>query len=168
MYSSPLTAHSAQVKPCSGFTLLELLAVIVIISVLASMVVPMLGNNSNRDAANAANRMVLLINQAREEAVMSATIWQVILDPVEHNYRFLQIAGNEFVEVTMQPFAGNHQIPAVTLDKLEINGQFLSVPGEIYLFPTGEQDSFRLVLQGEQREFVVAMGPVGAAGVLEL
>ena len=99
---------------------------------------------------------------------MSAQVWQVILDPVEHNYRFLQSAGDKFVDVTTQSFAGEHKFTTVTLDKLEINGQILSVAGEIYLFPTGEQDSFRLVLQGEQREYVVAMGPVGEAGVVEL
>lgn len=149
-----------------GFTLLELLAVIVIIAVIASMAVPVLGNNSGRDAA--ADRMVLLINQAREEAVMSAKIWQLILDPVEHKYRFLQLTGNEFAEVKLRSFAGEHKLVAVTLDKLEINGQLSASPREVYLYPTGEQDSFRLVLQGEQQEYEIAMGPVGEAGVVEL
>ena len=151
-----------------GFTLLELLAVIFIISILAGMVVPMLGNNSDRHAAAAADRMVMLINQAREEAVMSARIWQVILDPVDHSFRFLQYAGSEFLDVAVQPFAGKHELTDVTLEKLQINGQFLSVPGEIYLFPTGEQDAFRLVLRGDQGEYLLAMGPVGAAEVVDL
>jgi type II secretion system protein H len=164
MHSLPLTQPSQS----QGFTLLELLAVIAILAVLAAMVVPMLGNNGERDAADTAHRMVLLINQAREEAVMSARIWQVVLDPVDHSFRFLQITGNEFQDVTTAPFAGEHLLKNVTLEKLQINGQLQAVPGEIYLFPTGEQDAFRLVVRGGQREYQLAMGPIGEAEVVDL
>ena len=156
------------VRRAGGFTLLELLAVITIIAVLSGLVVPMLGNNADRDAAAAAHRLAQLINQAREESVMSSRIWQVRFDSLEQNYRFLQLAGNEFIEVSMTPFAGEHELDQAQLGSLEINGELVPAVAEVYLFPTGEQDTFRLVVRGADNEFVIAMGPVGEAGLVEL
>lgn len=140
----------------------------VIMVILASLVVPRLHPNTDREANASAEKMVLLINQAREEAVMSSRVWQVIFDPGEQSYRFMQYAGNEFIEVTLPPFAGNQHLTHVSLNQLEINGEPRADTGEIYLFPTGEQDAFRLIIQGEQQQFVVVMGPVGEAGVEKL
>jgi type II secretion system protein H len=151
-----------------GFTLLELLAVITIIAVLSGLVVPLLGSNADRDASSAAQRLAQLINQAREESVMSSRIWQIRIDPLEQHYRFLQLAGNEFVEVSMPPFAGEHGLDQARLGSLEINGEPVPDVAELYLFPTGEQDAFRLVLRGDDNEYVIAMGPVGEAGLVEL
>jgi hypothetical protein len=60
------------------------------------------------------------------------------------------------------------QLINVSLNQLEINGEVRADAGEVYLFPTGEQDAFRLIIQGEQQQFVVVMGPVGEAGVEKL
>ncbi len=140
----------------------------VIVVILASLVVPRLHPNLDREANASAERMVLLINQAREEAVMSSRVWQVVFEPDEQSYRFLQYVGNEFIDVSLQPFAGVQQLENVSLNQLEINGEVRADTGEVYLFPTGEQDAFRLIVQGEQQQFVVVMGPVGEAGVEKL
>lgn len=162
------SGHPPSQRRVTGFTLLELLTVIVIVGVLAGLVVPKLGNNAGRDAAAAAGRMVLLINQAREEAVMSSRVWQLQLDPAEHSYRFLQLAGGEFIDVPAQPFAGKHRITTVKLDRLEVNGQLLPTVGQVYLFPTGEQDAFSVVVRSGQSEYGIAMGPVGEARLVDL
>lgn len=155
-------------KRSAGFSLLELLAVIAIVAILSGLIVPMLGSTAAREASAAASRMVLLINQAREEAVMSARIWRVQLDPVAHSYRFLQLVGGEFADVSIKPFAGRHHVPEVTLAGLEINGQSLAEAGDVYLFPTGEQDTFRLIVRGDRNEYRIAMGPVGEAELEKL
>lgn len=161
----PAAALSARGR---GFSLLELLVVIVIIALLAGLVVPSIGNNAARDAADAAQRMMLLINQAQQEAVMSSRTWLLVLDPEADTYYFQQQAGAGFEDVSLEPFAGRHASPSVDLDGLEINGRPVSgSPGEIYLFPTAEQDHFRVILKGGGAEYVIAMGPIGAARVDE-
>ena len=165
---SPAWPSAALPARRRGFSLLELLVVIVIIALLAGLVVPSIGNNAARDAADAAQRMMLLINQAQQEAVMSSRTWQVVLDPEADTYYFQQQSGAGFEDVSLEPFAGRHATPSVDLDGLEINGRPVSGdPGEVYLFPTAEQDHFRVILKGGGAEYVIAMGPVGAARVDE-
>lgn len=163
MYSARLTPPSSR-----GFSLFELLAVIAIIAVLTGLVVPMMGGSPSRDAAANAGQLVMMINQAREESVMSSRIWQVELDPQAHSYRFLIHSGDGFAGVDMRPLAGEHRLGGSSLDRIEINGEPLSEAGQVYLFPTGEQDSFRLIVRGGGNEYAVEMDPVGEARLVEL
>jgi len=167
MYDSPLTPPSSRIRT-QGFTLLELLVVIVIVAVLAGLVVPFMGGHSGRDAADAAERMVLLINQAQQEAVLTSRVWQIVIDPVEDNYSFYRRAGSGFEEVLLSPFAGKQTMPTVSLNEVEINGEAIATTGEVYLFPTGEQDTLRVLLKGGDAEYGIAMGPVGPARLEQL
>ncbi|MEX2353127.1 MAG: GspH/FimT family pseudopilin, partial [Gammaproteobacteria bacterium] len=151
-----------------GFTLLELLVVIVIVAILAALMVPSLAGNSGRDAADSARRMVLLINQAQQEAVLSSRVWRIVFDPEADSYHFGRRAGSDFESVSLTPFAGEHVLPTVSLEHLEINGESVSEAAEIYLFPTGEQDAFRLTLSGGDQVYGIVMGPVGPARLEQL
>jgi general secretion pathway protein H len=148
-----------------GFTLLEVLVVVAIIAVLAAMVVPSLGGSRGRDVQNAAERMVLLLNRARQEAVLTSRTWRLVLEPGEGSYRFQLRGGREYQGVKTEPFSGAHRPAAVRWADLEINGQRARGGGEVYLYPTGEQDSFRLTLRSGDHRRVVTMGPVGRARV---
>jgi type II secretion system protein H len=151
--------------PERGFTLLEVLVVVAIIAVLAAMVVPSLGGNQGRDVQNAANRLVLLLNRAQQEAVLSSRTWRLVLEPGEGVYRF-QVRGTEaFQAVKAEPFRGAHRPAHVRWADLEINGQGATAGGEVYLYPTGEQDTLRLTLRAGLHHRTVAMDPVGKARV---
>ena len=165
--------HRSQCKSAfhdaAGFTLLELMVVIVFIAILVSFIVPSININSGRQLSDAAERMVLLINLAQQEAVLSSRIWQVVFDGDEDSYTFQQYSGVEFDDVTMRPLSGKHRVEDVSLNELELNGQIMSSnSGEVYLFPTGEQDPFRLVLKSGPHKYMVAMNPVGPAWMEEL
>jgi type II secretion system protein H len=156
------------IKGKQGFTLLELLVVIVIIAVMAGILIPSLGN-TGRNASSTVERMVLLLNMAQQESIMTSRVWQLVFDAGENRYRFQQMGGVEFEDVRTAPLAGEHEFMPLTIDNLEINGQPISGKNaQVYLFPTGEQDSLLLVLKTGFEEYQVAMGPVGPAWMEEL
>src|SRR5690606_19893345 len=107
--------------------------------------------------------LVLLVNQAQQEAVLSSRIWLIVIDPDTDSYRFMRSSGPDFEELTLSPFSGEHSMPTVSLEQLEINGESISTVAEVYLFPTGEQDAFRVLLKSGDQQHAVAMGPIGPA-----
>ncbi|MFB6259457.1 MAG: GspH/FimT family pseudopilin [Thiohalorhabdaceae bacterium] len=148
-----------------GFTLLEVLVVVAIIAVLAAAVVPSLGTNRGRDVQNTAERLVLLINRAQQEAVLSSRAWRLVLEPGESTYRFQARKGDSFQAVEVGPFKGAHRTANIRWSDLAINGQRSGEKGEVYLYPSGEQDPFRLTLRTREQSRTVTMGPVGDARV---
>lgn len=149
-----------------GFTLLELLVVIMIIGVLLSLVAPGLDSVRGRGLADAADRICLAINQARQEAMLSSRTWRLMIDPVEKTLRFQQRLGAEFVQLNTPPFTESRLQHGTQLAELTINGQEVSDAGQVYLFPSGEQDAFSLTLLEGERRRTLSMDPMGPAEVL--
>ena len=149
-----------------GFTLLELLVVIMIIGVLLSLVAPGLDSVRGRGLADTADRICLAVNQARQEAMLSSRTWRLMIDPVEKTFGFQQRLGAEFVQLNTPPFTESRLQPGIQLAELTINGQDVTEAGQVYLFPSGEQDAFRLTLIEGERRRTLSMDPLGRAEVL--
>ncbi|HKL76825.1 MAG TPA: GspH/FimT family pseudopilin [Gammaproteobacteria bacterium] len=147
----------------AGFTLLEVLVVVAVVAVLVAMVVPNLGGSRSRDVQHAAERLVLLVNRAKQEAMLASRTWRLVLEEGGRAYRFQQRAGDGFNAVKAAPFAGEKRLQGVRWANLTINGQNAATGGEVYLFPTGEQDTFRVTLRGGEHTRTVVMDPVGRA-----
>lgn len=148
-----------------GFTLLELVVVVMIISLLLGLVLPGLGNVNGSRLADDTARLGLVLNHARQEAMLSSRPWRLEVDLEENILRFQQHLGAEFVQVTRPPFSGALLHPEIALTELNINGQPVTETGQVYLFPTGEQDIFDLTLSFGEHQRVVSMGSLGAAEV---
>ena len=146
-----------------GFTLLELIVVLFIIGILLTLIVPSLSDGRSRRLNEMRDQMVMLINQARQEAVLSSRIWKVEFDSETDSYSFTQRNGSGFDKSVDGPFSSARSTPSVEFQELLINGEPAAPAGAVYLFPTGEQDTFRLVLRAGEHVGVVAMGPVGPA-----
>ncbi|KPV40116.1 hypothetical protein AN478_08180 [Thiohalorhabdus denitrificans] len=139
--------------------------VIALVAIITGLMVPSLNGGGGRGVAEAADRMVLLVNQVRQEAMLSSRTWRVVLDTEERSYRFQVRQGQEFERVKQSPFASVRQDPDIEWAGLSINGEEAAGEGEVYLYPTGEQDAFRLTLGDEDIRRTVVLDPVGRARV---
>jgi len=148
-----------------GFTLLEILVVVTVIGILAGMVVPSLMGQRGRDVNDAAERLILLINRAQQEAKLSGRVWRVVLEPGAGRYRFQERSGDEFRAVGFRPFRDARETPGIRWRRLTVNGQRAQGTASVHLFPTGEQDAFGLILAADDHRRRVVMGPVGRARV---
>ena len=149
----------------TGFTLLELVIVIALISVLLGLVLPGLGSVNGGGLAENTTRLKLLLNHARQEAMLTSRPWRLEIDLEEDTLRFQQYLGTEFIQVTRAPFSGALLHPDTALNELNINGQPVTESGHVYLFPTGEQDFFDLAFSIGERRRIVSMGQLGAIDV---
>lgn len=147
----------------AAFSLLELLAVLAIIAVLLGLVAPALGNHGGRDLHGAAEQLLLRINQARQEAVVSARIWRVVFNMGAGTYHFEQREGARFVMRKEAPLAAAELPAGIRFSTIRINGEQGFSVGRVHLFPTGEQDTLRLTLSDEEQQRIISMGAVGEA-----
>lgn len=99
-----------QYKSSRGFTLLEVLVVIVIIAVLSGFVGLSIGGGANRALDEEARRLVALIDLASQESILNAQ--DMVLGVEESGYTFL-VKGDEgeFVPVDERGALRPRQLP---------------------------------------------------------
>ncbi|MCB1746929.1 MAG: GspH/FimT family protein [Gammaproteobacteria bacterium] len=146
-----------------GFTLLEVLVAVVILAVLAGLVTPMLGDGRARAVSDAGERFVALLNQAREESVLSGRWWRLDIDPAAGVYRFAERIDGAFAPVTLEPLAGDHALAGIAVQDLAVNGEAGAGAEGIVLLPSGEQDALRVAFVAGPFRQAVVLPPFGAA-----
>lgn len=149
----------------TGFTLVEILVVIVILAVAVSVLVPNLDQNRGRELGIAAEQLAALTNHAQQEAVFSTSVWRLEIDPARRQYLFTRSEAGDFEPISGAPFSHPRRLGDIALQALSINEEPVSGIGEIFFQPSGERDSFAVELKdGEHRQWVV-LPPYGAAYV---
>jgi type II secretion system protein H len=90
--------HSAVgISPSSGFTLLELVLVMVIIAVVLAMVAPSLsGFSAARDADFAAAQVISVSRWAREQAISEGRVYRLNFNPSSQEYFVTAQVGGTF------------------------------------------------------------------------
>jgi len=72
----------------SGFTLIEIMVVVIIIGVMSVAVVSSLTGNNDRAARLQANRFMAVVNEVRDEAIIAGDNFALIVDDDAGTYRF--------------------------------------------------------------------------------
>jgi len=149
---------------CRGFTLLELMVVIVLIAIFTVLIVPRPGGNEGKRLRAESEKLMMLINLAQQEAIMTSRVWQVWFDPDRRGYGFSKQADGGFEPVAESPYTGDHRMESIHWDRLVVNGERVKDRARVNLYPTGEHDPFKLVLVAGGHEKSVSMNALGTAG----
>lgn len=80
--------HGRASKPMSGFTLIEIMVVLLIVAITIGMVGVNLQRGDNNRAQDETNRIVILLQAAREEAILQGQVFAVQF--TKDGYRFLR------------------------------------------------------------------------------
>jgi type II secretion system protein H len=75
-------------KTINGFSLIELLTVLVIIGIIASLTRLAIPNSDKRSWENETQRLVAVLNQANEESILLGVNFEVVID--DQGWRFYQ------------------------------------------------------------------------------
>lgn len=141
--------------PASGFTLIELVVILLLLTVIFSMV----GINLTRDDSDVlrdeADRMAVLIQSAQEEAIMQARPFA--LTPAREGYEFLRMDDEgKLKPIGPGDLLGPRTLTApVAISSFEIDGAKDAKDPILVFEPSGVMPSFTIVLRlGETRWYV--------------
>jgi len=106
-----------------GFTLLEILVVITLIGIMAGAAMLSVGGQETRQLKNEAQRLQLLLNQARDESELSQSTLGVKIEA--HNYQFLEwrMSTQRWSALDSKPYQSHKLAPTTTLLAHEHNAQ---------------------------------------------
>lgn len=170
-----------QEKPQHGFTLIEIMLVLVVISVMAGLATIALGPNPHNTLNREARRLQAVMEMAAEEAVLQGTQWALALP--ERGYQFLVFDSDKFAwnEVTAKPFA-LHQLDSAVSLKLHVEGQHYdpeagerlarmrtaadqSLRPALILLSSGEITPFRITFRYDQLDSIVVLQSDGVSEI---
>lgn len=134
---------------CRGFTLLELMVVMVIIGLLLGMVSLVTGPNPLRQARHEAHAMAGLIQQLRERAVLDGEEYGIRLS--DHGYRAMRLEARQWL-----PMARFHPWPDNLRLHFDQGGQALRLGADeglpqLLMLSSDETSAFTLTFSVRER-----------------
>ena len=143
-------------RECQGFTLIEMLTVIVVISVVAGMVHVVASKNPGREALQQAHHFLQLLQTTRESAVLEGREYGLRLE--SENYQLMRLE-----QSVWRPLGPIHQLPAGLFMSLEQEGQPLVLsehPGhpQILMLSSDEFSPFTLRLSTRTQPWLSISG----------
>jgi len=148
-------------KKHAGFTLLELLAVILIIGIIISFASLSIGQNTSRIVQDEAERLHGLIRLAGEEAVLQGR--ELALEFDHDRYRFLVWGKEDWQPVTDDQMLRERPLPEAVelellLEGIEVSFEDKENLPRIFIFSSGELTPFNMTLKTDEGEEYLLQG----------
>ena len=153
-----------------GFTLLEILVVLVIIGILASMAVLNIGDRRGDMLKKESLRSTTLIDLARNEAILEAREYGLGLWRGHYQFYELDESTNQWAPLLSDTHLHPRELPETIEPLLEIENQEIVLDAkapdkpQILILSSGETTAFRLTLEpedGEQDPVVIELDQLG-------
>ena len=153
-----------------GFTLLEVLAVLFIIGIIASFVGLSVGQRSSRAAQEEAERLYSLVQVAGEESVLQGR--ELAVEFTRESYRFLELTNdNQWVLIEEDTFFRERKFPPDVNIELLVEGSAASFDDEknlprIFILSSGELTDFEISFSLDDEKTYILRGTIN--GKLDL
>lgn len=128
-----------------GFTLIELVVVVLLLSIIVSMVAVNLAADDTSEVRDEADRLALLLNAAQQDAILDGQVLALALE--ERSYHFLRLndAGTLAPIIRDELLRPRELAPGIEISAIEIAGNEQEQRA-ILLQPSGELEDFAITL----------------------
>jgi general secretion pathway protein H len=155
--------HSAPGRS-RGFTLLELLIVVLIIGIIVALAGVQLMRSPGEAVRDESEQLALLLQAAREEAIMQGRVFA--FGAGRDSYRFLRLERDGKLKITKDDeiLRPRQLSRGVAIESLQIEGvapQDGTQPQGLVLLPSGDLPAFRIFLAGGGARWSVVGNPDG-------
>jgi len=129
-----------------GFTLIELIVVIVILAIIGTISVPLLFNRLGTDERTTLRRIVGTVKELYNEATLTRDEHQLEFDLDRHTIQAYRLRAVAADRVEKEPFRREITLAPLTLQQIEVEGQgsFRSGQVTVRIFPLGWMEQTRL------------------------
>ena len=132
-------------KPMSGFTLIEIMVVLLIVAITIGMVGVNLQRGDNNRAQDEANRIVILLQAAREEAILQGQVFAVQF--TKDGYRFLRFNKGKLELIEKDDVFSPRTLEEGVMLTFTIDGAAADTEAGLVLDPSGSFTPFVLTLR---------------------
>ncbi len=160
-----------------GFTLIEVMVGVAIFAVLSALVVSSIQGNSDRNAKLEAQRFIAVVNEVRDEAVISGKTFTLSVDEGNVSYGFNVHGGqpaargasdvllrtrraHESVKLKWEVFEELNDDDE-DLDDLDEESAEIELAPQVFISPLGEITPFKARFGGDDDDFIVELNDDG-------
>lgn len=165
----------------AGFTLIEVMVGVAIFAVLSAMIVGSIQSNGDRNAKLEAQRFIAVVNEVRDEALISGKTFALKMNEKNAGYSFEVLGGasqgvsdtllrsrglHKSVKLKWQVFEEFNQDEEedVEQDAVEDEPDPTEVEPRVYITALGEITPFEARFGGEDDDFIVQLNDDGVLG----
>jgi general secretion pathway protein H len=144
----------------AGFTLIEILVVMLILVVVIGIVAANLSIGPEDRGREEAERLVLLLRSAREEAVLQGRLYAFAASAADYRFLTLNERGR-LVPVADDLLRERRLPPDVRIASLRVDGSGDAERDGVLLSPSGELPEFALVIEAGSARWTIVGRPQG-------
>lgn len=147
----------------SGFTLIEIMVVVVIIAVMSVAISLSLGGTSDRTARLQANRFIAVVNEVRDEAVIAGQDYALIVEEKAQTYAFTAARQNarEMVRDALFKTRSINLEVKIKWEVFEVFEEDNDAKAKVLITSLGEITPFEMSFGGKKSTFTVFLNDDG-------